>query len=511
VGNSGLTSEAVGHLRTLFGAGGVSGLTDGQLLERFATRGDGAAGLAFAALVEKHGPTVLNVCLVVLRDRHDAEDAFQATFLVLARRAGTIRKRDSVASWLYGVALRVASEARAAAARRRAHEQRAGAAARKTPDDRAPCDLGPLLHEELGRLPERYRAPVLLCYLEGLSQDEAAQRLGWPVGTVKSRLARGKARLRDRLTRRGLAPTAVFPGLGPSFVPEPVTLPAALAEATVAAVAPPEGASGVVSSSVEALVRGTVKAMVLTRMKLALLTVLSVGALCACVGVLLAGEQDDRRVAPPPPAANGGQAEAAANDHAAVVALERRVRDLERRLDALAARADVEPPAAVRLRPDPTSGYKVRPRFECLVEDLHVEVGQKVKKGDALADLFSSELAAAKNACLSKLSQLQADQQLYDMRKKLYEKGAVAHQEWLDVQHDLQKSRLDAGAARDRLQIFGLSVEEIGALSAEQDGEKKARFTLRAPVAGTVIRIEVQSQDLADPKSVLFVIDTARP
>ena len=131
-------------LRVLFDAGTATGLTDGQLLERFATRGGESAELAFAALVERHGPMVWRVCRSILRDEHDAEDAFQATFLVLVRRAGAIRKRDSVASWLFGVASRVAARARADAARRRRHEREAAArAARSRGDaDEEPVDLG---------------------------------------------------------------------------------------------------------------------------------------------------------------------------------------------------------------------------------------------------------------------------------------------------------------------------------------------------------------------------------
>src|SRR5438874_8375782 len=144
VGNNGPRGELLGHVRSLFHNGAVAALSDGQLLERFASRRDGSAEPAFAALVERHGPTVLNVCLGVLRDRHDAEDAFQATFLVLARRAGSIRNRESVASWLYGVALRVASEARSAAARRRAHERKAVRDVVATDDERDRIDVGPL-------------------------------------------------------------------------------------------------------------------------------------------------------------------------------------------------------------------------------------------------------------------------------------------------------------------------------------------------------------------------------
>ena len=199
------------EVRTLFDTGTTGGLTDGELLGRVADwpGRDDLAGPAFAALVDRHGPMVFRVCRSILRDEHDAQDAFQATFLVLVRRARAVRRQESVGSWLHGVALRVATHARAELARRRRHERCAGERA-ATLDRSAEETLSPesaaIVHEELGRLPERYRAAVVLCYLEGQTCEAAAHRLGWPVGTVKSRMARGRERLRGRLIRRGLAP-----------------------------------------------------------------------------------------------------------------------------------------------------------------------------------------------------------------------------------------------------------------------------------------------------------------
>lgn len=199
---------------TLFKIGTVGGLSDGELLNRFTSSRGEAAELAFAALVERHGPMVLRVCRSILRDEHAAEDALQATFLILVRRASTVRKQDSIGSWLHGVALRVAACARGASMRRRRHEKRAAELvptdARDIPGD---LDLAPVLHEEVERLPQRYRVVIVLCHLEGLTCEAAAGRLKWPVGTVKSRLARGRERLRNRLVHRGLAPSAGASGL----------------------------------------------------------------------------------------------------------------------------------------------------------------------------------------------------------------------------------------------------------------------------------------------------------
>lgn len=221
-----------GPIRALFEAGTVTGLTDGQLLERFATRRGEASELAFAALVERHGPMVLRACRSVLGDHHEAMDAFQATFLVLARKGGSLWVRDSLGPWLHRVALRAAGRAKKAAARRRAGERKAVAMVETRnidADDRD--ELAAIINQEVDRLPERYRAAVVLCDLEGRTHEDAARHLGCPVGTVASRLSRGRDRLRDRLTRRGLA-TALLTWKAPL---EP--LPPELVTATVAAAA----------------------------------------------------------------------------------------------------------------------------------------------------------------------------------------------------------------------------------------------------------------------------------
>ena len=203
--DTGPAGSVLRDVRTLYTLGALGGLTDAELLERFLARSGDDAEDAFAALVHRHGPTVLGVCRRMLPASHDAEDAFQATFLVLARRAASIRRRERVASWLYGVAVRIAREARRRAERDRAGERRLMDLSRvesEPPDDRD--DLLPILDEELNRLPDRYRAALLACELEGRSRREAAQQLGIPEGTLSTYLARGRKRLRDRLRRRGI-------------------------------------------------------------------------------------------------------------------------------------------------------------------------------------------------------------------------------------------------------------------------------------------------------------------
>ena len=199
-------------IQTLFDAGTGTGLTDRQLLERFANRRDASSDAAFEVLILRHGPMVLRVCRNLLRDEADVADAFQATFLVLVRKRETVRRLESVGGWLYGVACRVAARARVDAARRQKAEQRAALRVVEAVDqaDENPVnkDFSPVVQEEVRRLPEKYRAVVVLCYWQSLTHEQAAAQLGCPLGTVHSRLRRARKLLHRRLTRRGLAPLA---------------------------------------------------------------------------------------------------------------------------------------------------------------------------------------------------------------------------------------------------------------------------------------------------------------
>ena len=265
------------QLQTLFSIGVVRNLTDGQLLERFAGETGDSAQAAFAVLVERHGPMVLRVCQSVLDDPHDAQDAFQATFLILLRKARGLWARDSLGPWLFQVARRTALHARAKAARRKKHER---LAASLTPEcsPMPPDEIGPALHEEIARLPERYRSPVILCDLEGCSYQQAGRHLGLPVGTVKSRLSRGRDRLRASLVRRGLAPGAGMVALGPGA---PTTLvPPALVESTIRAMIHHSTVKALAGGSAAVLARGVLTAMSINQfLKVAVVvTVLGAGA-----------------------------------------------------------------------------------------------------------------------------------------------------------------------------------------------------------------------------------------
>jgi RNA polymerase sigma factor (sigma-70 family) len=247
----------------LFQAGTLVGLPDRVLVERFLEGPGEQSEAAFSALVDRHGPMVLRVCRQILGNVHDAEDAGQAAFLLLARKSHSIRGMDSVAGWLCGAAVRVANRSRRDLARRRRHElEKAGRAIEQSCiNSEHGGERWPELYEELGRLPDRYRLPVLFCHLEGLSYEQAAERLGCPVRTVHSRLSRAKMRLRDRLARRGVRPAIAV--LSAAFAQNGLIAKAGASEtwkqATVSAAV--GRSAGVLSSAVILLADGVSKTM----------------------------------------------------------------------------------------------------------------------------------------------------------------------------------------------------------------------------------------------------------
>jgi RNA polymerase sigma factor (sigma-70 family) len=275
----------------------VSGLSEWQLLERYLEQRD---EVAFEALVSRHGPMVLGVCRRMLGDSADVDDAFQATFLVLVRRARQLGPRDAIGPWLYGVAARVALRARCQAAHHRRHELIAlEFPAVAALDRRVDPDMGEVLDQELSRLPSKYRSPLVLCYLEGRTHEEAARDLNWPVGTVKGRLARARDLLRSRLTRRGLAPTAgaLAFSLAP---PATAALERPLIERTVRSslkLAASQAVNQVVSVSITSLVEGVLAAMFFSKLKWAALAAIVTGVAFTSAGVM--ARQDTKPKADP--------------------------------------------------------------------------------------------------------------------------------------------------------------------------------------------------------------------
>jgi RNA polymerase sigma factor (sigma-70 family) len=259
-------------------------LSDAQLLERFARWRDEAA---FEALVRRHGPLVLGVCQRILRNLQDAEDAFQATFLILVNKAGSIGRPELLANWLYGVASRTALKYRARAAHRRACERQAIPMPQPDPHLQfAWEELRSVLDEELRHLPEKYRAPLVLCYLEGKTNEEAARILGWPSGSMSSRLARGRELLRERLNGRDRALPAGFFALMLTQHAGPVALPEPLVGATVqAALSTTAKMAAVLAPTAAASTPGTPAVLSWVRAKLAALILVALLVLGLTAGV----------------------------------------------------------------------------------------------------------------------------------------------------------------------------------------------------------------------------------
>jgi RNA polymerase sigma factor (sigma-70 family) len=282
------------HIRTLAGEGSLARLTDRQLLERFTAHSDQAA---FEAMVRRHGPLVLRVCRSELRDEYAADDAFQATFLVLARKAGSLRRQELLGSWLYGVAHRVAARARVETAKRLNREARAET--HTVPDPAAELsarELCAALEEEMSRLPEKYRAPFYLCHVEGRTRDQAARQMGCSVRTLQRLLERGRGLLQARLSRRGVSLSAALLAATLSHGQTPAAVPTTLLTATlVAARAALTG--GVVPVKAAALAGGVLRHMAATRLKI--LAVLALMAVSAGAGLMARSEQPPRPPAPP--------------------------------------------------------------------------------------------------------------------------------------------------------------------------------------------------------------------
>jgi RNA polymerase sigma factor (sigma-70 family) len=276
------------NIERIFTHGSFVGVDEGQLLAQCAGSADEAA---FEALVRRHGPLVLAICRRMLHDPRDVEDAFQATFLVLYRRAGSLAVVDPLGPWLHGVAYRVAARIRSRVARR-LQKERAGA----RPEAWQPeCaverdELKHILDEEIHRLPEKYRKPVVLCYLEGKSHDQAARHLRWSAGSVRGRLDRARAKLRDRLERRGLAPDAgLIASALSSELANPTLPPGLVAETltTMARAATAHGVSGgAISGVVRELADASVRGMLVAKLKL-LGSVIAAAGIIVAVGTLL--------------------------------------------------------------------------------------------------------------------------------------------------------------------------------------------------------------------------------
>ena len=365
------TSEPFG---SIFEGGTMLGRGSAELLDRFAAQRDEAA---FAALVNRHGPMVLATCRRILPDHADADDAFQATFLILARKARSIGDPNRLAPWLHGVARRVAGKARANRGRRQANLSRQGdddlAAVAIIPPPADAFEVRAVIDEELARLPPKYRQALVLCYLEGLTHDEAANQLDCPVGTIRSRLAGGRDRLRTRLTRRGFAPGALAL-LSPATTP--VSAVSRLLQAATVRLVFTSGA-GKLAGPAALLAQGVLTSMFLAKVQ----TVAALAATTfavATVGVVAAQSQGQVEVKPaaistPPtsPTAAIDQAGATSTDRAKDLdAVIQRVKALETEISAIQKRESPVPPVLststnlARLRPPISATIRLADGFD---------------------------------------------------------------------------------------------------------------------------------------------------
>jgi RNA polymerase sigma factor (sigma-70 family) len=294
---------ALRQIERLFAGGVNSGLPDHRLLDLFIQERDESA---FEILVARHGPMVLSVCRGILRDPGDAEDAFQAVFLVLVKKAATIRGRQALGGWLYQVAHRVAVEANKAAARRRAREREGGlmASARTASGPTLIDELLSALHEEIARLPEKHRRAVVLCELEGMTHAQAAVELNWSERTLRRRLAEARDRLKARLGRRGLVDDAM---LGAVFSREahaavPQGWNASVVRAAIDIVNPAV-AAGSASAAAQLLTREVLKIMLFQKLKLATAALLGAGLMAWAASATFISRGDEPRKAAPAPVA----------------------------------------------------------------------------------------------------------------------------------------------------------------------------------------------------------------
>ncbi|WP_406699206.1 sigma-70 family RNA polymerase sigma factor [Singulisphaera sp. Ch08] len=383
------------QLGALFDGGSAAGLSDRQLLERFVARRDDAGEAAFAALVARHGPMVLGVCRQFLGDRHHAEDAFQAVFLVLARKARSLREPELLGNWLYGVAIRTARKARGQLARRRRTEEERSARS-ATESTEAPADQSMLereqtevLHREINRLPDVFRSAVVLCYFERLTLDEAAHRLRWPVGTLRSRLARAREKLRRGLSRRGVAFSgpALISALAPRSASASVS-PLLCNTTTLAATAfvARHAASGARSASATTLAQEVLRTMLLHKLRLTALSLLLVAAVATGAGLLLnhgLAVGDEPVKAPARPAASAAPPNSAKVPNAGRMTVTGRVLDPQGKP---AANAQI---SIIGRSRSPESGIDVQ-------KNPYILLGQGTTDGDGQFRVEASRVSSAR-------------------------------------------------------------------------------------------------------------------
>jgi RNA polymerase sigma factor (sigma-70 family) len=511
------------YIRKVTAAQSFLYLADPDLLARFISRRDETA---FAALVRRHGPMVLGLCLRILRNEQDAEDAFQATFLVFSRMAHSLRPQKSLAGWLYSVAYRTAQKVRLDVARR--HKREGLATSAEVADPLAQITLREtheILDRELTRLPDKFRVPLVLCYLEGLTRDEAALRLNWPVGLLKSRLEQGRERLRARLASRGLALSGIFvastffEGTASAAVP-PVLLSSTVQAGT--AVAGVGAAISLVLPRVAALSERMVMAMFVTKVKTAGLGLLLLGMLGLGTGLytqrVLAGRQLDTET----PTLERGRGDSVRLPPQMLAKLG--IQAVEVKPRSAHASPVLQLPGSLAL--DPQRLSRVRSRFAPFeVLEIGRPDGQdrpfrpldKVRKGQALAVLSSADVSQRKHDLFSALVQLKLDETILERAEGTGK--AVPEVTRLLARRNVEADRNTVARALNVLKAWDIPEDEIAAVRKEvrEAGaggkpntgdmsksalERWAKFTLRSPMEGTIVECNISQHEIVNDGSV---------
>ncbi|HZV07618.1 MAG TPA: sigma-70 family RNA polymerase sigma factor [Gemmataceae bacterium] len=405
------------------------GPADGQLLELFLA---GCDETAFEALVRRHGPMVLGVCRRVLRNAHDAEDAFQATFLVLVRKAASLRSRELLANWLYGVAYRTAMKARTMNAKHRAREKQASEMPRsETSADSTHEELLAQLDHELSRLPDKYRVPVVLCELEGRSRKEVARLLGMPEGTLSWRLAHAKKMLAKRLSRHGMA----ISGVALAAVMAPSAASACLRASTVKTVL----SAGSIPAKVLALTEGVMKAMFLSKLKITVCAAtLMLAAGIGTTGLTYRGTAEEpRRLGYTRSEASRPQTDDFDALRLEIESLRKELRATKERVKALEEEARVQkekgrsaiPPTSAEVRPDAVRGQIGRnsadlkdARRQLLLDREHLKAALDKEVESTRRTRSANELLSQAESALKKLSEKTDDQQLIETLERALKK-----------------------------------------------------------------------------------------
>ncbi len=452
--------SALRDIDALFRLGVVSGMSDGQLLDRFAAHSGSDSELAFEALVRRHGPMVMAVCRRVLGDDHAAEDAFQATFMVLALKSRAIRKQESSGPWLHGVALRIARRARALRQRSKGEPIPAGGLVDPNGYTPAPVDLRAVLDEELSRLPEKYRIPVVLCYLEGRTQEEAACTLGWTKGTVSGRLARAKDLLRQRLERRGLAPSAGLLAVALTAETAQAAVPASLVLPTVrvASAAILGGAdAGLVTGQMAFLVKEAMTLIMLGRLARATVQVfvLGLGTAALATTLTLSGELARlKNFGGLPVAARGPVADPPRRD--------KPVRRLDRFGDPLPPRASLRLGTTRRRHATGLAGLDftrdgtaaVTAQDDGLVRFWDAKSGREIRTVDMMADAVTQDKLLRRFAISPERNLMAAAGFAFDPARK-----RIVHRVWIrDLKNDTARREIEVPA----VDLFSLAFSPDG-------------------------------------------------